>query len=317
MSASPASPTPTSTPTPPSLRGCIPILATPFTDDGALLLDAFAPQIEHVLVEGATGVACNAIASEGYKLTEGERDAVVETVVGVVAGRVPVVASADGPGVEPGIDRARRAARLGVNALMVLPPYFVKPGGDDLLDYYRRIGSETGVPLIVQDAPQLTGVAMGPALWARMAAAIPEFRYVKVEGTPQGHTISQTLAACGDRLAVFCGWGGLSILDALERGSVGSMPAANFTRAFADIQRLWEAGDRAGAETVFDAAAPFVLWSMQSIDFSVAATKEEFRRLGIFPGAHQRGPAFKLDEVSRGQLARFLDRKLAAVAAAD
>jgi 2-keto-3-deoxy-L-arabinonate dehydratase len=294
------------------LRGCIPILATPFAADGALLLDALAPQVAHLLAEGAAGIACNAIASEGYKLTEAERDAVVETVVGVVAGRVPVVASADGPGVEPGIDRAKRAAARGADALMVLPPYFVKPDGDGLLDYYRRIGAETGIPLIVQDAPQLTGVAMSPALWARMAEAIPEFRYVKVEGTPQGHTISQTVAACGDRLAVFCGWGGLSILDALERGSVGSMPAANFTREFADVQRLWEAGNRAGAEAAFDAVVPFVLWSMQSIDFSVAATKEEFRRRGIFPSNHQRGPAFRLDDVSRAQLARFLDRKLGA-----
>lgn len=297
------------------LRGCIPILATPFDDDGALLLDALAPQIEHVLAEGASGVACNAIASEGYKLTEAERDAVTERVVAVVGGRAPVVASADGPGVEPGIDRAVRAARHGVDALMVLPPSFVKPDGDALLDYYRRIGAETGIPLIVQDAPQLTGVAMSPALWARMAEAIPEFRYVKVEGTPQGHTISQTLAACGDRLAVFCGWGGLSVLDALERGSAGSMPAANFTREFADVQRLWESGDRAGAEAAFDAVAPFALWSMQSIDFSVAATKEEFRRRGILPSSYQRGPSFRLDDVSRGQLGRFLDRKLAGEAA--
>ena len=163
----------------------------------------------------------------------------------------------------------------------------------------------------MQDAPQLTGVAMSPALWERMAEAIPEFRYVKIEGTPQGHVTSETLRRCGGRLEVFCGWGGLSILDALERGAVGSMPAANFTREFADIQRRWEAGDRAAAERLFDAAVPFVMWTMQSIDFSVAATKEEFRRRGILGSALQRGPAFALDEISRAQLARFLDARLA------
>jgi 4-hydroxy-tetrahydrodipicolinate synthase len=158
-----------------------------------------------------------------------------------------------------------------------------------LLDYFERIGDAAGIPLIVQDAPQLTGVAMAPTLWARMAERIPSFRYIKVEGTPQGHTISEALRLCGDRLGVFCGWGGLSILDALERGSIGSMPAGNFTREFAGIQAAWEAGDRAEAERLFDAAIPFVLWTMQSIDFSVATTKEEFRRRGIFTSNHQRG----------------------------
>ena len=53
------------------------------------------------------------------------------------------------------------------------------------------------------------------------------------------------------------------------------MPAANFTRFFAEIQRLFEAGDVAGAEALFQSELPYVLWAMQSIDFSVRATKTE------------------------------------------
>ncbi|MCC6313349.1 MAG: dihydrodipicolinate synthase family protein [Thermomicrobiales bacterium] len=297
---------------PARLAGCIPILCTPFTENGALDLASLERQIEWLLEAGATGLACNAIASEGYKLTEAERDAVVAATVAAAAGRVPVVVAADGPGFEPAVDRACRAARAGAAALMALPPYFVKPDTAALLEYYRRIGAESGLPLIVQDAPQLTGVAMGPELWARMAEAIPEFVSVKVEGTPQGATISAVRQLCGDRLTVFCGWGGLSVLDALERGAVGSMPAPNLTREFVAIQQRWDAGDRRAAERVFAAALPFVLWTMQSVDFSVAAAKEEFRRRGIFTTNLQRGPALALDAVSRGQLDRFLDARLAA-----
>jgi 2-keto-3-deoxy-L-arabinonate dehydratase len=173
-----------------TLRGCIPILVTPFADDGALDLDSLRREIDWVVAEGALGVACLAIASEGYKLTEGERDEVVQTTVGHVAGRVPVVASADGPGEEPAIDRARRAAACGADALMVLPPYFVKPGPDALVAYYGRIAEAAQIPIMLQDAPQLTGVPMTPTLWARMAESIPELRYVKAEGMPKGATIS-------------------------------------------------------------------------------------------------------------------------------
>src|SRR5215212_2444142 len=294
-----------------NLRGCIPILVTPFSDDGALDLESLEHEIDWAFAEGASGVACVAIASEGYKLTESERDAVIATTVGKVDGRVPVVASADGPGEEPAIDRARRAAALGADVLMVLPSYFVKPGPDAIASYYARIADASGLPIMLQDAPQLTGVSMAPALWARIAEATAGLRYVKAEGTPQGPTISETLRLCGDRVGVFCGWGGLSLLDALERGAIGNMPAPNFTRFFADVQRVWETGDRKHAEQLFDRGIPFAMWTMQSIDHSVTATKVELHRRGVIASTRLRQPALALDDIARGQLARYLDRRLA------
>jgi 2-keto-3-deoxy-L-arabinonate dehydratase len=294
-----------------TLHGCIPILVTPFADNGSLDLESLEREIEWVLSEGASGVACVAIASEGYKLTESERDAVIATTVRRVDGRVPVVASADGPGEEPAIDRARRAAALGADALMVLPSCFVKPGPDALVSYYVRIAEAAGIPIMLQDAPQLTGVSMSPALWARIAESTPRLRYVKAEGTPQGPTISETLRLCGDRVGVFCGWGGLSLLDALERGAIGNMPAPNFTRFFADVQRFWEAGDRERAEQTFDHGIPFAMWTMQSIDHSVTAAKVELHRRGVIASARLRQPTLALDDIARGQLARYLDRRLA------
>lgn len=295
------------------LRGCIPILVTPFAEDGSLDLESLRREIDWVIAEGASGVACVAIASEGYKLTEDERDAVVRTTVSHTAGRVPVVASADGPGEEPAIARAGRAAQLGADALMVLPPYFVKPRPDALVSYYARVAVAAGIPIVLQDAPQLTGVSMDPALWARMTETVPGLRYIKAEGVPQGVTISETIRLCGDRLGIFCGWGGLSLLDALERGAVGNMPAPNFTRFFADVQRLWESGERLEAERIFDGGVSFVMWTMQSIDHSVAAAKTELHRRGVIASARLRQPAAALDATAQGQLARFLDRRLAAV----
>ncbi|MGH2615435.1 MAG: dihydrodipicolinate synthase family protein, partial [Thermomicrobiales bacterium] len=245
-----------------------------------------------------------------YKLTEAERDSVLQTTVRHVNGRVPVVASADGPGEEPALDRARRAVRLGADALMVLPPYFVKPGADALVSYYARVAAVAGIPVMLQDAPQLTGVPMSPALWARMADEVPGLRYVKAEGTPQGATISETRRLCGDRLGVFCGWGGLSLLDALERGAIGNMPAPNFTRLFADVQRFWEHGDREEAETRFDRGVPFVMWTMQTIDHSVTAAKTELVRRGVIASARLRRPALTLDDIAHHQLARFIERRL-------
>lgn len=294
-----------------TLHGCIPILVTPFFDDGSLDLESLEREIDWVIAEGACGVAALAIASEGYKLTEAERDAVAATTVRAVNGRVPIVISADGAGTEVALDRARRAEAAGADAVMVLPPSFVKPDQSGLFDYYARVGAAVSIPVIIQDAPQLTGVPMGPPLWTRLADAVPTIRYVKAEGTPQGVTLSETVRQSAGRLEVFCGWGGLGMLDALERGAAGSMPAPNFTRVFADVQSHYEQGRIGDASNLFQRELPFILWTMQSIDFSVRSAKEELRRRGILATARQRQPAIPLDEVSLRQLERWIDRRLA------
>lgn len=292
------------------LRGCLPILCTPFLDDGALDLESLEREVEWVIAEGASGVVALAIASEGYKLTETERDEVTRTTVAATGRRVPVAISVGGDGTEVAVDRVRRAAALGADALMALPPAFVKPSAEGLRDYYLRIARVAELPLIVQDAPQLTGVAMSPALWVRLNEEAPNICAVKVEGIPQGGTITATLRESGGRLRVFSGWGGVGVLDALERGSVGTMPAPNFTRLFAAVQQLHERGAIQEATALFHAELPFVVWTMQSVDYSVAAAKEELRRRGIFRTAVQRQPASRLDDVSRQQLARWLDARL-------
>jgi 2-keto-3-deoxy-L-arabinonate dehydratase len=290
------------------LHGCIPILCTPFLDDGGLDLESLRREIEFVLAEGASGVAALAIASEGYKLTEVERDIVTSTVVEQTAGRAPVIISADGAGTEVAVDRARRAAAVCADALMVLPPYFVKPDQANLFDYFERIGNAVDIPIVIQDAPQLTGVSMGAALWAKLADEVPTIQYVKTEGMPQGRTISDTIRLSGGRLGVFCGWGGLGAIDAFERGAIGSMPAPNFTRLFVDIQRLFEEKRTDEAEVLFKDSLPFVLWAMQSINFSVASAKQEFVRRGIITSTYQRQPVVALDEISLNQLDRWIDK---------
>jgi dihydrodipicolinate synthase/N-acetylneuraminate lyase len=96
------------------------------------------------------------------------------------------------------------------------------------------------------------------------------------------------------------------MIDALERGAVGSMPAAGFTRYFAEIQRLFEAGDRLAAEALFQSELPFVLWAMQSLDFSVRSAKTELLGRGVFTTRVMREPWAPLDDIAEDQLRRFI-----------
>jgi hypothetical protein len=108
-------------------------------------------------------------------------------------------------------------------------------------------------------------------------------------------------------LGVFCGWGGLGIIDALDRSAIGSMPAPNFTRLFAEIQVAYEGGMKSEARRLLAG-----VWAMQSLDHSVAAAKEELKRRGVFTTAVLREPAARLDRIALAQLAEWIDEKILA-----
>ena len=104
--------------------------------------------------------------------------------------------------------------------------------------------------------------------------------------------------------------GGLGIIDALERGAIGSMPAANFTSVFARIHAAWDSGNRELASDLLAGTLPYSVWAMQSLDHSVTAAKRELMRRGIFACDRLRQPAVPLDEIARAQLDRWIDRVL-------
>ena len=287
------------------LHGCIPIVVTPFDEAYGVDEASLAAQVEYLIDQGVHGLATPAIASEGYKLADAERDRVAHIVIEAAAGRLPVVVSADGNGTEVAVERARQAARLGAAALMVLPPMFIKPDVDNLYRYYARIAAAVDVAIMVQDAPQLTGVVMAPALLARLNRDCPNIASVKIEGTPAGAKTSEVLQLSEGKMAVFAGWGGLSFWEGLQRGVAGCMPAANFGPVLARVYDLFHAGQREAARRLFVDATPFINWSMQSIDLSVWTAKEAFLRQGILQTAILREPATLPDDVMRRQFEEF------------
>ncbi|MEZ4672024.1 MAG: dihydrodipicolinate synthase family protein [Anaerolineae bacterium] len=291
---------------PPALSGCIPIVCTPFHDDGRLDEASLRREVDYLISAGVHGLAALAIASEGYKLNDAERAQVVQIVIEAAGGRVPVVIAADHSGTDVALERARAAAEAGADALMVLPPYFIKPDADNLYRYYQRLAQAVTIPLIVQDAPQLTGVTMSAAFLAQLNRDFPTISHAKLEGTPAGPKTSEVIRLTAGRMGLHAGWGGLSFWDGLQRGACGCMPAPNFAPALAQVYNRYTTGQPDAALALFNRLVPFITWSMQSVDLSVWAAKETFRRMGIFGSAYQREPAALPDDVTRGQFDAFM-----------
>ena len=289
------------------LQGCIPIVATPFDESFAIDERSLRAEVEYLIEAGVHGLATPAIASEGYKLTDAERDYVIRVVIETADGRVPVIASADGNGTDVAVSRARSAVACGADALMVLPPMFIRPDPLGIERYYLRVADAGGVPVMVQDAPQLTGYAIGVDSLERMHAANPLIASVKLEGLPAGEKTAAVIARLGGAMTVFSGWGGLSFWEGLQRGASGCMPAANLGPVLAAVYELFRAGRVVEASIAFDRIVPFVAWSMQSIDLGVWCAKESLVLAGVLTSATMREPAALPDDVMGREFARLLE----------
>jgi 4-hydroxy-tetrahydrodipicolinate synthase len=288
------------------LHGCLPIVLTPFDEGGAIDVASLVSEVEFLIESGVHGLATPAIASEGYKLSDEERMLVSRTVVETTAGRVPVVVSADGAGTDLAKMRARSAAALGADALMVLPPSFVKPDTMGLEQYYVQVAEAGGLPIMVQDAPQLTGVTITVDNLMRINTAAPLVSSVKLEGLPAGQKTTDVLQRMGGRMDVFAGWGGLGFWEGLNRGAIGCMPAANLGPALAGVYESYRDGHLAQGAAAFDRLVPFMAWSMQSIDLGIWCGKELLRRKGVITHAVMREPATLPDPVMRAEFERLV-----------
>ena len=138
------------------LRGVFPILNTTFHPDGSLDLDSQTNLVRHLIAQGAHGLGLFGNASEGYTLSDAERTQLLRLIRDTAGPEFPLISSTGASGTQAAVDLSRAAQDNGADALMVLPPSFMKTDADGLLYYYEAISKAVSIPIMVQDAPQNT-----------------------------------------------------------------------------------------------------------------------------------------------------------------
>jgi 4-hydroxy-tetrahydrodipicolinate synthase len=291
-----------------TIAGVFPILLTTFHDNGSLDMESQRRLIHHLLEQGAHGLGLFGNASEGYAISGAERRQLLQFITREVNGRVPLVVSSGHTGTAVAVELSRESQDLGADALMVLPPYYLKTDGDGLMHYYGEVARAVTIPVMVQDAPMLTNVALPPALLARMATLIPGVRLVKVEAPPTAPKISALAAEAGGKLTLFGGLNGNFYLEELARGSRGIMPGSDMTGLFVRVWDCWHAGQREDAWDLFIEMLPLIRFELQP-GLGVSAMKHNLQCAGIIASAAVRHPTAQLDREAVGELA-FLRQRL-------
>lgn len=286
------------------VHGLVPILATPFTDDGRLDEGSLRRLVAFQLDCGVDGIATFGMASEGFALTTAERADILEVLGSVVSGAVPIVAGINGTSTATALEQAEAAVAGGATALMVLPPFLVKPSAAQLVDFYGEVAAASGVDVMVQDAPASTGVSM-PVSLIRELSKLDGVTSVKVEAAPTAPKVAEVVDAVGDDFAVLGGQNAFFVLEEYARGAVGTMPACEFADVLAGVLRLWHEGHRGAAHARFARLLPLIRYGMQG-PLAWAVHKEVLVRRGIIAGARVRSPASPLDAGTLAGLAEVL-----------
>jgi 2-keto-3-deoxy-L-arabinonate dehydratase len=276
------------------LRGIIPIVLTTFNDDGSLDLKSQCQLVKHLMSQGVHGLALFGNASEGYTLTGEERDELLRVIVCEVKGEVPIVVSTGHSGTYAAVQLSRTAENAGADALMVLPPHYMKPEGQDLYDYFCEISSAVSIPVMVQDAPMMSGVPMPAPFLARLGRDAGNVKYVKVEAPPTAIKVTDLVQQCNGDLRAFGGLNGNFLLEELSRGTVGCMPGSDMCAEFVEIWKAYERSDRAAAWDKFRRLLPMIRYELQP-GLGVSVMKLNLQARGIIASARVRSPTRNLD----------------------
>ena len=236
-------------------KGSMPALITPFNPDGELDLDTLKKFVEWQIEQGSTGLVPCGTTGESPTLSHDEHRKVVEEVIRIADGRVPVIAGAGSNSTREAIGLVQHAESVGASGALVVTPYYNKPTQAGLIAHYTAIHDATNVPIIIYNIPGRSVIDMTPETMGELAA-LPRIAGVK-DATGKLERVSQQRITCGPDFIQLSGEDATA-LGFNAQGGVGciSVTANVAPKLCAEFQAATLAGDYAAALELQDRLMP-------------------------------------------------------------
>jgi 4-hydroxy-tetrahydrodipicolinate synthase len=153
------------------LEGALTALITPLTDDDRVDLPALKKVVRQQLDGGIEGLVVLGTTGEASTLTQEEQQRVVETVLELAKGKVPIVCGTGSNATKIAAAQTKRAMSWGVDAALVVTPYYNKPTQEGMFRHFKAIFEESGAPVLAYNVPGRTASDLLPETVGRLVEA--------------------------------------------------------------------------------------------------------------------------------------------------
>jgi 4-hydroxy-tetrahydrodipicolinate synthase len=226
-----------------NLRGCGTALVTPFRSDGSIDEPSLRKLVAWQIESGIDFLVPCGTTGETPAMSLEESLRVIDIVVEVAAGKVPIVAGATSNATHDAVAKAKAVAgRKGVDYILTASPYYNKPTQEGQYQHFRAIAEAADKPLVLYNVPGRTAANIEPATLARLAE-VKNIVAVK-EASGNMSQIADICAIVPPDFLVFSGDDAIT-LPVISLGGVGVISVASneIPREMAELTRCALDGD--------------------------------------------------------------------------
>jgi len=267
-------------------------MVTPFADDGSVDLEAVATVADHLVRHGNDGLVVSGTTGESPTTTTEEDGQILAAVKDAVGDRARVIAGVGTNSTPHSVELAGQAAKIGVDGMLVVTPYYNKPSQAGVLEHFRRVAEAGELPTMLYDVPGRTGTTIALETYTRAR----ELDHVIAVKDAFGDLPRVTrLVDLG--YAVYSG-DDPATLGFLAHGGCGLVSVVGHVagRELAGMIEAFLAGDHVAALATFKQLLPAFEAMMGVPNYGATTAKAALQLTGVLDNRNVRGPLVPLDE---------------------
>lgn len=256
-------------------------IVTPFDSSGEVDLDRFRALARHLVENGSDGLVVTGTTGEAPTLSDAERFDLWEAAVDEVGDRATITAGTGTYSTKHSVHLTERADELGVDACLVVTPYYSKPPVRGIVEHFKAIAAVTEKPLVVYNIPGRVVINLEPEAIAQLA------EIENVKAVKQAYDdLEQARAIVELGLDLYAGDDDI-VLPFLELGGVGGICVHTHVVGpqVKEMVRLYRSGDVQGARAADRELAPSI--DLLRVAVNPIAVKCALNLLGHEVGGHR------------------------------
>lgn len=201
-------------------KGNFNAIVTPFTKTGAIDEKAFVENIKLLISEGIDGVVVSGCTGEFWAMTYEERLRLFELAVKAANGKIKVIAGTADILTSVVIRLSLAAKKVGVDGVMITPPYFVVPSFRETMEHFLRISDAVQHPILFYNIPEHQAINITPEQIAELGEKVEYI--VAVKQSARGfHDVVETIRLAGKNLVIFAGYSVIRGFPCVAMGADG------------------------------------------------------------------------------------------------